>query len=152
MPTPVHFLWVGGESDGPRFGALWHDVKNVGLEKYIHFLGVRPNSLDYFAAFDVFALVSREDPFPLVILEAASLGKPIVCFDGSGGAKEFVENDCGFVLPYLDIQGMADKVVAILQRGELRQHLGSRAAQKVRARHNIESNAPKVLNIIKRFL
>jgi glycosyltransferase involved in cell wall biosynthesis len=62
--------------------------------------------LKYFAAFDVFALVSREDPFPVVCLEAASLGKPIVCFNSSDGEKEFVENDCGFVVPDLDIEIM----------------------------------------------
>ena len=153
LETPVYFIWVGGESEGVRFYELWHDVKNVGLEKYIHFLGVRSNSLDYFKVFDVFALVSREDPFPLVCLEAASLGKPIVCFDGAaGGEKEFVEDDCGYVVPYLDIETMAHKVTELLRSTELRQRLGQRAAQKVRERHDLEVVAPKVLNIIKRFL
>ena len=151
--TPVYFLWVGGESEGLRFFELWHDVKNVGLDNYIHFLGGRSNSLDYFTVFDVFALVSREDPFPLVCLEAASLGKPIVCFDGAaGGEKEFVEDDCGFVVPYLDIETMAHKVAELLRSTELRQRLGQRAAQKVRERHDLEVVAPKVLDIIKRFL
>jgi glycosyltransferase involved in cell wall biosynthesis len=152
LDTPVYFLWVGGESQGIRFFELWHDVKNVGLEKYIHFLGMQSNPLDYFAAFDVFALMSREDPFPLVCLEAASLGKPIICFDGAGGEKEFVENDCGFVVPYLDIEAMASKVTALLKFPELRQQLGIRAAQKVRERHDLEVVAPKIVEIIKRFL
>ncbi|NJL53052.1 MAG: glycosyltransferase [Hydrococcus sp. SU_1_0] len=78
---PVYFLWIGGEKEGFYFGEFWHDIQNLGLEKHIIFLGIKSNPLDYFVACDVFALVSREDPFPLVCLEAASLGKPIVCFD-----------------------------------------------------------------------
>ena len=151
--TPIYFLWVGGESQGLRFFELWHDVKNVDLEKYIHFLGIRSNPLDYFSAFDIFALVSREDPYPLVCLEAASLCKPIVCFDSSaGGEAEFVENDCGFVVPYLDVETMADKVTELLNSAELRQRLGQRAAQKVRERHDVEVVAPKIFDIIKSFL
>lgn len=148
LEIPVHFIWVGGETEGASFFKLMHDIKNAGLEGYIHFLGNQSKPLEYFAAFDVFALVSREDPFPLVCLEAASLGKPIVCFDNSGGEKEFVEDDCGFVVPYLDIETMAIKVVKLLESIELRQRFGKRATQKVRERHDVEVVAPKILDII----
>ena len=41
----------------------------------------------------------EEDPYTLVCLEAAALEKPYVCFEGAGGSPEFVEEDCGFVVP-----------------------------------------------------
>lgn len=148
----VYFVWVGGENKGPRFGELMHDVKKVGLEEHIRFIGTQPNPLDYFAAYDVFAMVSREDPFPLVCLEAASVGKPIVCFDVSGGAKEFVENDCGYVVPYLDVETMAARVQDLLSSAELRQQFRRRASEKVRERHDVSIGAAKILQIIKRFL
>lgn len=149
---PVHFLWIGGESDGPRFGQMMHDIRHAGVEEKVHFVGPQSDPLTYFAACDVFAMVSREDPFPLVSLEAASLGKPIVCFDGSGGAKEFVEDDCGYVVPYLDIESMAHRVVQLLDSVELRRRFGQRAADKVRQRHDVSIAAPKILSIIERFL
>jgi glycosyltransferase involved in cell wall biosynthesis len=149
---PAHFVWVGGETAGPEFAALWHDVTRTGLEGYVHFLGERPNPLDYFAAFDVFALVSREDPFPLVALEAASLGKPIVCFDRAGGAKEFVEDDAGFVVPYLDVELMASRVLALLSSPDLGERLGQQAATKVQQRHDVSRVAPRILDVIERFL
>jgi glycosyltransferase involved in cell wall biosynthesis len=150
--TPVYFLWVGGASKGAYFEQLWYDVKSLGLEEYVGFLGVQPNPLDYFAACDVFTLLSREEPFGMVCLEAASLGKPIVCFDGHVGVKEFVENDCGFVVPYLDIETMADKVVTLLNSPEFCQSLGQRAKEKVTACHDINVTAPKILKIIEKFL
>ena len=148
----VHFVWVGGHSDGPRFAALWHDVKRMNLEDYVHFTGEVTNPLEYFSTFDVFCLTSREDPYPLVNLEVASLGTPIVCFDNSGGAKEFVEEDCGFVVPYLDLEAMAERVSELLSSTELRGRMGERAASKVRERHDLEDTAPQILRIIRGFL
>jgi glycosyltransferase involved in cell wall biosynthesis len=148
----VYFLWVGGDKEGIRFHEIWHDVRKMGLEQHMCFLGRQPNILEYFAASDVFTLVSREDPFPLVCLEAASMGKPIVCFDKAGGTKEFVEDDAGFVIPYLDIETMAAKVINILSSLKLQQRLGQRAQQKVQERYDIEVIAPKILSIIQKFL
>lgn len=149
---PVHFLWVGGDRAGPHREALQYDVTRAGLEGCLHFIGAVPNPLDYFAAFDVFVLTSREDPFPVVTLEAASLGKPVVCFDGSGGAKEFVEEDCGFVIPYLDVEAMAQRVLELLRDPDLRERLGGQGREKVRSRHDVEVIAPQVLKIIRRVL
>lgn len=148
----VHFVWVGGDHQGPNFAALWHDIKNAGLAECVHFIGPKPNPLDYFSTFDVFALVSREDPFPLVVLEAASLGKPTVCFDRSGGAQEFVEDDCGFVVPYLDLQAMSSKIGKLLDSYELRHRLGQKALEKVRLRHDLRVAAPQLLRVVENFL
>jgi len=150
---PIHFIWVGGSRPGSwRLGKLRRDVLSMGMEQRVHFVGARPNPLDYFRAFDVFALVSREDPFPVVCLEAASAGTPIVCFDGAGGEKEFVEDDCGFVVPYLDVDAMASRTLSLLESAELRRRCGARAADKVNARHDVSIAAPKILKIIEDHL
>jgi glycosyltransferase involved in cell wall biosynthesis len=149
---PVHFVWIGGKPEEPRFEEMMYDIRYAGVDEYVHVVGQQADPLTYFAACDVFAMISREDPFPLVSLEAASLGKPIVCFDGSGGAKEFVEDDCGYVVPYLDVESMAHKVEHLLGSVELRQRFGQQAADKVRRRHDVSIAAPKILSIIHQFL
>jgi glycosyltransferase involved in cell wall biosynthesis len=148
----LHFLWIGGESSGPNFGALQYDIRHLGLEGLVHFIGHQKHPLEYYSLFDVFALTSREDPYPLVNLEVALLKKPIVCFEGSGGAREFVEDDCGFVVPYLDIETMADRIVELVDKPELRRSMGERAAEKVRERHDVEVAAPKLLALIESYL
>lgn len=151
LGTPIYFLWVGGPTDSVLFHSIANDIKLLGLEPYIHFVGVQPDPLNYFAACDVFALVSREDPFPLVCLEAASLGKPIVCFDAAGGMKEFVEEDCGFILPYLNTEAMAERILQLIDSPELRDRLGQQARRKVEGHHDVNVLAPKILKIIERF-
>jgi glycosyltransferase involved in cell wall biosynthesis len=149
--TPIYFLWIGG-NDSLSFFELQYDITKLGLEHYIRFLGSKPNPLDYFAAFDAFALVSRDDPYPLVCLEAASLGKPILCFDQAGGEREFVEDDCGFVVPYLNIETMAAKILALMNSPELCHKLGENAKRKVQARHNVQLASSQIFEIISHFL
>ena len=148
---PVHFVWVGGWQDH-RLAELRLDAQTAGVGDIMHFPGTRPNATEYFCAFDVFALVSREDSYPLVCLEVASLGTPILCFDRAGGGREFVEDDCGFVLPYLEVEVMAERTLELLASDELRHRMGERAKAKVRGRHDITVAAPRVLDVIRRLL
>ncbi|MBN2577682.1 MAG: glycoside hydrolase family 99-like domain-containing protein [Pirellulales bacterium] len=149
---PVHFLWIGGESSGPHWGKLIHDAARAGVAENVHFLGVQKDPFPLFASLDIFLLTSREDPFPLVMLENAAVGNPMVCFSGSGGASEFVGDDCGLVVPYLDIEGMAGGVCHLLADDGLRRRMGARAAEKVRAFHDVDVGTTKILEVIERFL
>jgi glycosyltransferase involved in cell wall biosynthesis len=153
LDVPIYFVWVGGASHGTlEHSQLAYDMRKLGLDPYVKFLGKTSNPIDFFSAFDVFALTSREDPYPLVCLEAASLGKPILCFANAGGESEFVESDAGFIVPYLDIQRMADKVVALAKSHELRKQLGDRASQKVRERHDVSVACPKIWDVIQQVM
>ena len=144
----VHFVWVGGDASGPEFGMLWHDVKRLGLEHCVHFLGHRENPRDYYATFDLFALTSREDPYPLVVLETAALGMPILGFEKSGGVGEFIENDAGFLVPYLDLEAMAARALELLGDDNLRRALGARAREKAAQRHDVSVAVPRIVNVI----
>jgi glycosyltransferase involved in cell wall biosynthesis len=149
---PIYFVWLGAEKKGEETYQLEHDILNSGLSGRIFFIPDVENPMDCFADFDMFAMVSREDPYPIVNLEMASLSKPILCFENAGGSSEFVENDAGFILPYLDINAMAEKVILLAEDKELRACLGKNAAKKVMERHDISIAAPKILKIINHYL
>src|SRR5215510_2265579 len=151
IDRPVWFVWLGGPLEGAWYHQIRHDIRLLGLENIVKFLGVRDDALNIFCALDVFVMTSREDPFPLVCLEAASVGVPIVCFDKTGGTYELVDGDSGFVVPYLDLECMADKVSALLNSEELRLRYGARAAQKTRQLYDVDIAAPKILEVIQRF-
>ncbi|WMI65831.1 glycosyltransferase family 4 protein [Aestuariibaculum sp. YM273] len=105
----IHFVWVGNESsDKPVIDA---DIEKIGLNNKVKFVGEVEDPSTYFNNFDVFLLTSREDPFPLVCIEVAMLEKPIICFEQASGTAEVVKQGGGFVVPYLDIEAMAEKIV-----------------------------------------
>ena len=141
-----HFLWLGGNAGDYREAQF--DVDMLGLRNVCHFVPAVEDPSPYFEAFDLFALTSREDPFPLVMLEAAVKGLPIVCFQRSGGAAELVETDAGIVVPYLDVELMAQACVHLmLDREKLRQ-FGEQAKWKVENLYLLEQQGPKIRSVI----
>ncbi len=145
----IYFIWLGMDSLN-MVPKLRYDLKKLGLDNRVYFIGARDNPIDYFASYDVFVLLSREDPFPLVCLENASVGNPIICFDQSGGISEFVDSDCGVVVPYLNIQAAADAVVSLHNSPQLRYDLGFRGYIKVRESHSIQHQAHQITDLIRR--
>lgn len=147
----AYFLWVGAPP-GLETQQLEHDTRMLGLDKRVRFVGIVEKPSDYFSTADVFVLPSREDSFPLVCLEAAALAKPIVCFADAGGMPEFVEEDCGYAVPYLDVPAMADRIVRLLDCPDCRVKMGEAARRKVNRRHDVSVSAPRILEIIERTI
>lgn len=148
LRQPVHWVWVGGPSTGEACARLRHDARHLGVSSLVHFVGAQDDPAPFFSSFDVFLSTSREDPFPIVNLEAAAAAVPVVCFEGAGGAPEFVEQDAGAVVPYLDVQAMARSVVQLLSCETLRQQYGARARVKVHERHDLSQTAPRLAGLI----
>lgn len=144
----VRFIWMGPapKADGTE-AQIRHDLAAAGLADRVSFIGARADPQPVMALFDVFVLASREDPFPLACLEAAALGKPVVCFD-AGGMSEFIEPGERLVVPYLDIEAMTSRIVELLNSSDERRALGAALARRVAERHTVTTTAPRLLALI----
>ena len=143
------FTWVGYVSEHDK-KQIEYDLQKLLLTNKVRFVGEKSNPFDYYTLFDIFISVSREDPFPLVCMENAALAKPIICFEGSGGMPGFVQDDAGFVVPYLDVDTMADKIHELYQNKTLRQKLGENAKKKMLNNYSMEKSIESIIEIIKR--
>lgn len=148
--APVHFIWIGGDRE--QLSAVRKEIRSSSLQSVVQFIGHRLDVRPYYAASDIFLLPSREDAFPLVVLEAALQGKPIVCFEDSGGTAEFVEDDAGFAVPGFDVNQMAEKVMELLRFPELCSRMGAVARDRVLRRHDLRTGAPKIVDLIEETL
>ena len=149
--SEVHFVWVGDKSTQNLNSQLAYDLKKSCLESFVHFIGTTRDVATYYAAFDLFAMTSREDTFPLACLEVGCQSVPIVCFEGSGGVPELLDFDRGLSVPYLDVSEMANKVIQLKENKSLREAVGSSIRQKVEESHDIDVVMPKIYNIINQF-
>lgn len=148
---PVVFVWVGGSHGQVEYKTVAEDVRRLGLGERVLFVENQPNPLDYMTCFDVFALPSREEPYPLVVLEAALLEKPIVCFDQSGGAREVVHDDAGVVCDYLDVECMAHEITALLADEPRRHRMGRTGRQRVLAQHHDDLAMNEFLRLLGKY-
>jgi glycosyltransferase involved in cell wall biosynthesis len=126
----IGFCWIGSSVARNSYIEYIYEIELLSLGKRFKFLGETADVNSYMADLDLFLLTSREDPFPLVMLEAARQGIPICCFENSGGAIEFVDQKTGIIMPMLDIAGMSQAVVAFSQNIELCRSVGEEAYLK----------------------
>ena len=101
----VEFMWVGGGKTHNRLKELINKNK---LAKRILFPGYIERPLLFLRRASVFYLSSRDDPFPLALLEAMCLGREIVAFD-IGGVSEALKGSGTVVEPF-----NTDKAAAVI--------------------------------------
>ncbi len=104
----MKFVWVGANY---KKDIIEEDLKKLNLNIEVAFVGEQRCPETYYKEFSVFLMTSREDPFPLVCIEMAKLETPIICFKGATGTEEFLERGGGKIVPYLDIEAMAESVI-----------------------------------------
>jgi len=94
-------------------------------------------------------LLSREDPYPVVALEAGAMAIPTVCFRHSGGIAELAEQGYGVPIDYLDLDGFAAALIQLHQQPEPRQALGKRFQEKVFRSNTVATQAAAIANLIR---
>ncbi|MVN78991.1 glycosyltransferase [Hymenobacter sp. HMF4947] len=146
------FIWVGGDLTTQVFKEFAYDIRLMGLSEQVRFVGTKTDLRGFYEAFDVFLLTSREDPFPLVCMEAALSGSPVICFAEAGGMPEFVRQDAGFVVPYADTQAMSEKTSYLLAHADVRQAMGRVAQQRAESEHTIDVIGPQMYALMQPFL
>lgn len=112
----VVFCWIGALDPAIR-GYLAPEIDAACATGRFLLPGHQDEVVDWFCAADVFALPSREDPFPSAVLEALSAGLPCVAFDGAGGIPALLRaHACGRVAPMADASAMARALLAELRQ------------------------------------
>lgn len=143
------FVWIGAVPKNEKI-VVDEDIRKMQLADKIFFPGVFNPPYGWFHAFDVFLMTSREDPFPIVSLETACLGKPLICFRGAGGTEEMVASGGGVIVPYMDVEAMADAIIAYSEDPRKKEGDGALAASAV-ANYDISLVAPRLLRVIEEF-
>ncbi|WP_395646261.1 glycosyltransferase [Terricaulis sp.] len=94
---------------------------------------------------DVFALTSREDPFPTVLLQAQEAGLPAVAFDAAGGFAPLLGRGGGRLVDTLD--GFAELVVSLLRNSRERSDMAAAAIRATEGAYYMRSYAFELARI-----
>jgi len=145
-------VWLGAGEDNEFVKQLLYDARKCGIDTRLLFLESKPNPLDFINLFDVFVLLSREDPFPLIVLEAAFLKKPIIAFENSGGIPELIAQGAGLLAPYLDIAQIAKLIHVLSLDPVLIDKIGKKANELALAQYNSNIVSPGIYNEINKLI
>ncbi len=126
----VHFAWIGDYNRDGMKPKIEREIEANNLKSIFTFAGELPHSLGTLLAFDLFILPSREDSYPLVVLEAALAKVPSVSFAGTGGIGEFLSDNCGWIVEEISSAALAKKIIEIKNEKEELKKWGENAYKK----------------------
>lgn len=148
---PIYFVWLGGNLKHSNYHEIQYDIDKLGWSEQILFVGSHANPQDYFKRFDLFLMTSREDPFPLVCLENAQIGNPIICFEGAVGSEEFINDETGGRVAYLDTSAMAQEVIIHYLQPKKRTKASKNIQHSV-AEYTVDNKAPELLTVLQELI
>lgn len=131
----AHLVILG---DGSQKTALEQYATELGLRDRIHFSGAVKDITPWFHAATCFALSSRFEGFPNVLLESMAAGCPVVAFDCLTGPREIICHEIdGLLIPNGDVTALGMGIKKLLLDSDLRSRLSARAVEVVK-RFNVD--------------
>jgi glycosyltransferase involved in cell wall biosynthesis len=124
----ARFLIIG---DGPCRAALEQRAWELGIAQHVSFLGSRDDVPRLLSACDLFALTSHNEANPVSILEAMSIGLPVVATDVGSIHETVVVGKTGYLVPPGDAKRLAHRVVELLEDRVESQKMGVAARKRV---------------------
>jgi glycosyltransferase involved in cell wall biosynthesis len=122
-----HFITIGGVFDKEvqhmdRIVTLHH---KLDLAQTVTICGYMKSAREMLAAFDILVLPSTlPDPFPTVILEAMSVGIPVIATSHGGPAEMIIDGECGLLIAPGDPAALAAAIEKLLADPDLRRRMG----------------------------
>ena len=127
----IRVVFVG---EGPLDEALKGQSTSLGLDAQVEFKGYVGNSGELWNEYkeaDVLVLPSHSEGLPLVIIEAMSMGLPVIATDVGGVSELVINNETGFLLEHADPNRIADAVLHLaFSRDDFYRKLSFGALQK----------------------
>ena len=146
----IHFYWVGFQSE-ERKRVNSSDIEKLGIRETITFVQETDNPHELMQSMDLFVLTSREDPFPLSVLEAGMLGIPIVCFNQGTGIIEMQDLPGVVGVDYLDLKQMANQILFF--KSKIENNLFDSERHRTSFNQFFPENiAPQILQVIENCL
>ncbi|HEU4680796.1 MAG TPA: glycosyltransferase [Gemmatimonadales bacterium] len=126
-------LLVGRGSLQPQTEEL---VRSLGLGDRVRFLGVRRDVPELMSAADGYVLSSAWEGMPMVLLEAAAAGMPIVATAVGGNREVVLDGETGFLVPHRDPIALGDSMLRLTALpADHRLRLGRRGREYIESRY-----------------
>jgi len=137
-------ILIGDGPERPRLEAL---ANKLGLlPDGLLFLGRRNDVPALLAQASMLVLSSDHEGFPNVLLEAMAARLPVITTPAGDAGLVVQEGITGYVLPFDDIDAMAERMVRLAKSPDLRHTLGEAGRRRVEHLYGFEGLAERLLS------
>jgi sugar transferase (PEP-CTERM/EpsH1 system associated) len=131
-------LLIVGE--GPERRLLEEMISaNADLQSRVHLLGNHDRVQEFLSAIDVYVLPSVREGISNSLLEAMAAGLPIVVTQTGGNPEVVTDGESGLLFPVADVDRLAELLLLLYRKPELRERLGREARQRVEQEFSLDT-------------
>ncbi len=121
LDTAWRLVIVG---DGPEKAAIEAEAKRLGIDDRVHLPGFVANPARYVGLFDIFALSSDTEQFPISVVEAMAASVPVVS-PSVGDVVDMVSNtNARFITPAGDERALSSALLNLSENAAMRTEIG----------------------------
>jgi glycosyltransferase involved in cell wall biosynthesis len=107
-------------------------IENLGLSENLKLVGFKSEIGDYLKLFDIFTLFSSKEGLGTSILDAMSVGLPIVGTNAGGIPEIIINDENGFLVPKKNPEALANAFLQLIESSYLRQKFGNKSLDLVK--------------------
>ena len=145
----ARFVVVG---DGPMLAGLQLFAARFGLADAVHFAGVQDDMPSVFNELDVAVSSSRSEAMPFAVMEAMACGLPVVACKVGGVADLVQHGVTGWIANESDHEGLATRVVDLLDDAALRGRVGQAGRDRVYDRFALSQSIAATASLLLRLV
>jgi len=143
-------LWIAG--DGQLRGQLQALIAQRNLQERVRLLGFVKDTIAFHESLDVFALSSRREGLPNVVLEAAAMRTAIVSTRVAGIPSMLTHGTNALLCDVEDPRGLTEQLRAVLTDASLRERLAAAARELIGSRYSFRRRMKRMFEIYDRVL
>jgi sugar transferase (PEP-CTERM/EpsH1 system associated) len=127
-------------------------AESLCVSDVVVFAGARTDVPQILSALDLFVLPSLWEGLPLALLEAASVGLPVVATAVGGTPEVVMDGVTGLLVPPRDPDALAEAILTLLHDPDLRQRMGQAGQERVREHFSVEQMVKETEGLYQRLL
>jgi glycosyltransferase involved in cell wall biosynthesis len=145
----ARFLLIGRGDEENR---LKDQVKSLGVERHVSFLGLRQDISKLLSIMDIFVLPSLSEGLSVATLEAMASALPVVATRVGGNPELIVNEETGMLVPSQDSEALAKAVSALLRDGTRARLFGQSGRARVEQRFHMDMMVNEYRNLYEECL
>ena len=127
---------VTGEGEADFTRQLKEQVRDLGIQDRVTFLGWIEDMPAFYRACDLACVPSRAEPFGRTAIEAFAVGTPVVASTVGGLQEILTDGETGVLVPYGDETALADSLRRLLASPDLRQKICANARREAEEKYH----------------
>lgn len=148
--TRIHLILMGSSGDSVTLNQdLYRWAKNC---PNIHFIGRVSNPEEYYSVMDCYTMPSYREGFGMTIIEAQSMGVPVVISDIIGHKDTMIPNITGIVVKPKDEFNLYQAMKNMVENDDMRTAMGNKGRSYVEENFEQKQLMQKIVEVRKQLV